>query len=123
MAIYEYHDRQAEESEERHQRARIDGPAEWSAKHGGACPYCGSHDGYWELWPEHVQQVIDLEPDLYQRDDRDDVLYMPCSHCLTAQHGYKPMTVEQAQRWLLAQDGPTSAYQDSRDAAEGPAIQ
>ena len=83
--------RNAERYHKRQRDDRINGPSAWSTKHGGACSYCGSHNGMveWEL------QFMDALPplnDYYAYGERGWAIYTPCPYCETDTNGYREIT-------------------------------
>lgn len=79
------------------------GAAEWSEKHGGACPMCGSHDGM-EAWePEDVAELSTLKTRKWYRytyAQGDVAVYTPCVFCPTDYERYTEADPLWVARWV-----------------------
>jgi len=91
---YQYTNVVAEDARRYRTAQRIDGPAQWAAEHGGACPYCGSHDGMKDLYPWNLRELAGT----YYR--RDGIVYVQCPYCESDTGKYTKMSHDEVRAWL-----------------------
>lgn len=109
MSHYQYEDPHAD-AKQHDMEQRQAAPSHWSQKHGGACPMCGSHDG-WMRWDRKslvywlfVSRGHLPMSNLYQHPEDASGLYKPCSFCVTQPDEFEHLTPEQVREWLEAGD-------------------
>ena len=95
---YTYCDPVAEDAKQHRQQQRINGPAAWAAEHGGACPFCGTHDG-WLHWEREQFEDTPLQAveTFWQKNGEP---CSPCPECRTDYEGYEEMSHADVLAWL-----------------------
>ena len=102
----ESHQLTADELHLRHQR--ITGPDAWSNKNGGACAYCGGHDGMVSLRRYMFIDAPPAENEVFYAGGQG--MYEPCPECNPASvivSYYRRMAHAEAVAWASAQEEPS----------------
>ena len=98
-------DHQLSDDEQYRYRLRAGGPDAWSNKNGGACAYCGGHDGMISLRRYMFIDAPPAENEVFYAGGQG--MYEPCPECNPASvivSYYRRMAHAEAVAWASAQE-------------------